>query len=141
MSDKFSKFIQHEIDSINLHLPRKVLSLSMLLRLKEPVMKTRDNNIIEFDKDELEFIKDKIPQSAWNQVQLPIIITRRRDKGKSAYSISGGDPNVYLILSLFDDLGSYEYWRLNKREDYTIYKYQLRRIRKKFPTVSIIAFA
>lgn len=141
MSDRISKFIQTEIDQINVHLPIKVMSLANLIKSEQYEVQSRDGSIIQFDQKEIEFIKQLIPKNYWNQVLLPIIITRRRDLGAGSFTVGGSDPNLYIILSLFEKLPKYEIWKINKRESYVIYKPQLKKIRKELDTTTTIAFS
>lgn len=141
MSDRLSKFLQHEIDMINVHLPKKVLSLKVIEKMEKPGVYLRDGTFNEIEQKEIERIKNLVPDQFKGQVLLPIIITRRRDLGLGAYTVGGSDPNLYVILSLFDELPDYKRWKTNKREKYVLYRYQLRKIRKEYPTSTVIALA
>jgi len=140
MSDKLSRFLQAEIDQINTHLPAKPVPLSLILKMKEPGYRLRDGQFSNFNDDEIELIKELIPEKYWRQVLLPIIIIRRRDLGQSAYTVGGSDPNRYIIESIFDELPSFELWRLEKEETRIFYKPHIRQIRKKYKSTTVIGF-
>ncbi|MDH5402133.1 MAG: DUF61 family protein [Candidatus Heimdallarchaeota archaeon] len=140
MDDKLSKHLQWEIDKINLHLPKSVVSLKNILNIEKPKIQLRDGDFIEFDTQEVEAIKEIIPEKYWGQVLLPIIITRRRDLGSSAFSVGGSDPNFYIILSLFEELKDYTIWKLDNQLTNIFYRPQIKKIRKVFPTTTVIAF-
>lgn len=91
--------------------------------------------------EEIDAIVEAIPKQFWGNVLLPIIITRRRDLGGGAYMISGSQANIYLILSSFNQLLQFDSWKLEQSENQIVYKYNLRSIRKKWKTVSVIAFS
>lgn len=141
MSDRLSKFLQNEIDMINVHLPKKVLSLKVIEKMEKPGVYLRDGTFNEIEQKEIERMKNLVPDQFKGQVLLPIIITRRRDLGLGAYTVGGSDPNLYVILSLFDELPDYKRWKTDKREKYVLYRYQLRKIRKEYPTSTVIALA
>ncbi|MCY3410907.1 MAG: DUF61 family protein [Candidatus Heimdallarchaeota archaeon] len=140
MSDKFSKYMKNQIDTINLHLPRKTLNLKQVLMLKEPSVKLRDGNVQRFEEEELEYVKSKIDQSSWHQILLPIIITRRRDFGDNAYTVGGDIGNLYLIMSLFEELPPFSVWKFNLPKDKVFYKPQIQKIRKELKSLTVLAF-
>ena len=141
MSDRLSKAIKFEIDSINTHLPIKVLTLRKILLMEKPGVKLRDGHFHEFDSDELTIIKEKIPKQYWGHVQLPVLITRRREMGTGVYVVGGSEPNLYLLLSLVRELPNYDTWRIAAEKKYTIYTIDLRKIRKVMPTTTTVAFS
>jgi len=142
MSDRLSRFLQTEIDQINTHLPAKPIQLSLILKMKQPKYKLRDGQFSDFNSDEIESIKEIIPEKYWKQVLLPIIILRRRDLGAGAFTVGGTDPNRYLIEKLFaDDLPSFEIWRVEKKDIKIFYKPQVRIIRKTYPSTTVIGFS
>lgn len=142
MSDKFSKYMKNQIDNINLHLPRHPLTLKQVGHLKEPGVKLRDGTFLNFDSVELAYIRSTIPPSNYHQVQLPIIITRRRDFGPGAYTVGGDIGNLYIILSLFEEkLPPFSVWKFNIPENKVFYKIQIARIRKRLNSTTVLAFA
>ncbi|MHA2249210.1 MAG: DUF61 family protein [Candidatus Kariarchaeaceae archaeon] len=140
MSDKLSRVLKSEIDKINLHLPKKVISLKQLQLLEQPGVYLRDGHFNQFEEEELTRMKELIPQQYWGHILLPIILTRRKDLGEGAYSVSGSDANLYIILQLFEDLPSYDIWRIGADKDFTIYKYNLRKIKKELNSTTVIGF-
>ncbi len=139
--DRFTKFMQMEIDKINDHLPAKPLPLNLILKMKEPVYKLRDGDLTSLDLDEIEKIKELIPEKFWNQVLLPIIIIRRRDLGTAAFTVGGSDANLYIIQSIFEELPDFDMWKLSKSDKPKVfYRPHIRDIRKSYPTVTVIGF-
>lgn len=141
MSDRMSKFIQSEIDRINVHLPAKVITLRNALQMEKPGVTLRDGTFQAFEEEELEYIKEKIPKTYWGHVLLPILITRRRDMGGSEFIVGGSEQNLYLVKSTILDLPRFDIWRIEDDKKYLIYRYQIKGIRKKLPTTSVIAFS
>lgn len=141
MSDRLSKAIKFEIDSINTHLPSKVMTLRKIILMGKPGVKLRDGHFHEFNPDELKMIQEKIPKQYWGHVQLPMIITRRREMGTGVYVVGGSESNLYLLLSIVRDLPNYDTWRIRAEKKYTIYTIDLRKIRKIMPTTTTVAFS
>ena len=141
MSDKFSTYIKHQIDQINLHLPNKPLTLKQVGMLKEPGVKLRDGTFLTFESGELSYIRGLIPEVYHHRVQLPIFITRRRDFGSSAFTVGGDIGNLYIVLSLFEeDLTPFDVWKYSIPENKVFYKPQLRKIRKNLKSTTVVAF-
>ncbi|MCE7734555.1 MAG: DUF61 family protein [Candidatus Heimdallarchaeota archaeon] len=140
MSDRLSKAIKFEIDSINSHLPIKVLTLRKIILLDKPGVKLRDGHYHEFNESELEQIKEKIPKQYWGHVQLPILMTRRRELGSGIYVIGGSEANLYLITSIVKELPKFDIWRISGEKNFRIYTIDLRQIRKKMPSTTVVAF-
>ncbi len=141
MSDRLSKAIKFEIDSVNSHLPIKVQTLRQIIQMDNPGVKLRDGHFHEFNLDELTIIKEKIPKQYWGHIQLPILLTRRRELGSGVYIVGGSESNLYLVLSIVRDLPNFDTWRIKNEKDYTIYTIDLRKIRKKMPTTTTVAFS
>ncbi|MHA2033403.1 MAG: DUF61 family protein [Candidatus Kariarchaeaceae archaeon] len=140
MSDRLSKAIKFEIDSINTHLPVKVVTFRKIVQLDKPGVKLRDGHFHEFNTDEINQIKEKIPKQYWGHVQLPILITRRREMGPGIYVVGGSEANLYLVLSVARDIPKFDTWRLTSEKDFNIFTLDLRKIRKLMPTTTVIAF-
>ncbi len=140
MNDRLSKAIKYEIDSINTHLPTKVMTLRKLILMDKPGVKLRDGHFHEFDETELDSIKEKIPKQYWGHVQLPILMTRRREMGSGIYVIGGSEANLYLVLSIVRDLPNYDTWRISGEKNFNIYTIDLRQIRKKMSSTTVVAF-
>lgn len=141
MSDKFSAYMKHQIDNINQHLPRKTLTLRQVGLLKEPEVKLRDGTTQHFSSEELSTIREIIPEIYHHRVQLPIIISRRRDFGPNAYTIGGDIGNLYIILNQFEeDLPPFDVWMYNVPKNKVFYKAQIPKIRKNLNSTTVIAF-
>jgi uncharacterized protein (UPF0216 family) len=139
MSDRLSRVLQSEIDKINIHLPKKVISLRQVQLLSTPGVYLRDGEFTPFDEDELAKIQKLIPEQYWGHVLLPIIITRRRDLGDAVFTVGGSDANLYIVKQTYTELPSYDVWRVSVDKENILYKYNLRAIRKEFNTTTVIA--
>ncbi len=140
---KLIKFLKHEIDSINMHLPKKRVSLEMALKGYNLYF-TKENDQIYIDKKEVQLLKDLCPPDKHKSVYLPILIIRRRDLGAGTYVISGELIDQYLVLRALTKLE--ENWQDFTEKEYKLhsfflYKPDLIELRKKLPTSTIIGFS
>ncbi|TET74978.1 MAG: DUF61 family protein [Candidatus Heimdallarchaeota archaeon] len=141
--DKLSNFLKHEIDSINMHLPKKRVTLEQALKGYNYYV-SRENNQLYIDKKEIDLLQSLCPQELFTSVQLPILIIRRRDIGQGTYVISGELIEQYLVLKTLEkieiDWAKFLEEQIASKEIY-LYKPDLIQVRKKLPTSTVIGFS
>jgi len=141
--DKFSSFLKHEIDSINMHLPKKRVSLESALKGYNFYV-SRENNKLYIDNKEVELIRSLCPEEKTSSILLPILIVRRRDIGRGTYIISGELIEQYIVLKAIDKISTtWKNWleeHPSSKEVY-LYKPDLITLRKKLPTSTVIGFS
>ena len=76
MNSKIDKLIEHDIDTLNDHLPRARIRLSYLLKEDNPHFVTRSGEISVFKAEELEWLSKEIPKQFHSAVRLPIVLLR-----------------------------------------------------------------
>ncbi len=141
--DKLSKFLKYEIDSINLHLPKRRVPLSVADK-GHNVYISKDNSQLYIDKKEVDLLLSICPNAKENEVLLPFLIIRRRDLGLGTYVISGELIEQFLILKVLDKYdGSWVEFIENPLPKHLtfLYKPDLITIRKILPTSTVIGFA
>jgi len=106
VSSKFDKILEHDIDTMNDHLPRARIRLSDLLKEKDPHFTTRCGEKSVFKVDELEWLSREVPKSHHISIRLPIVLLRRLDFGPGIHSISGNKMELFMIHRIlgYDDL-------------------------------------
>ena len=139
-SDSFFKIWQREIEKINDHLPRDYKSLKALLESKDPYVTTMDGDRIYFDRGEVEFLAEMVPQRYHGRLQLPIFFIRRIDMGEGVFSISGGKLEKWVVMRLLGLAGDVF---LPGDEDFPpyIYRHQVLDVRRKIRSLTTIGFA
>ncbi len=141
--DKLSNFLKHEIDSINMHLPKKRVTLEQALKGYNYYV-SRENIQLYIDKKEIDLLHSLCPQELFTSVQLPILIIRRRDIGQGTYVISGELIEQYLVLKTLEkieiDWAKFLEEQIASKEIY-LYKPDLIQVRKKLPTSTVIGFS
>lgn len=140
---KLTKFLKHEIDLVNLHLPKKRVSLEMALK-GYSVYITKEDEQIYVDKKEVEYLSELCPHDKIKHVYLPILIIRRRDLGTGTYVISGELVEQYLVLKAIKKI-EIDWKEFLKKEHssnlFFLYKPDLIELRKTLPTSTVIGFS
>jgi uncharacterized protein (UPF0216 family) len=91
------KMIEHDIDTLNDHLPESRVPLSELVGLESPQFKTRIGEVSVFRVDEVEELANEVPKRFHDDIHLPIIILRRLDYGEGIYTVAGNKPELFMV--------------------------------------------
>ena len=142
LDDKLSKFLKYEIESVNLHLPKKRVSLEDAIKGKNYYI-SREDIELYINKKEVDVLSQICPVKKHKDVFLPILIIRRRDLGKGIYVISGDLIDQYLVLKALNKYDKeWDDFRKNPlpKNALFLYKPDLIEIRKTLPTAIVIGF-
>jgi len=77
VNSKIDKLIEHDIDTLNDHLPRARIRLTHLLKEENPHFMTRSGEKSVFKDEELEWLNDEIPKRFHNSIRLPIVLLHK----------------------------------------------------------------
>lgn len=97
MSGFIDKMIEHDIDTLNDHLPESRIPLSDLIGLESPQFKTRIGEESVFRVEEIEEIALEVPKRFHRDIRLPIIVLRRLDYGSGIYTIAGSNTELFMV--------------------------------------------
>jgi uncharacterized protein (UPF0216 family) len=140
LSSPIEKFIEHDIDTINDHLPMIRPSLKGLLELQIPEYLTRVGKKSTFKHEEIELLANEVPTKFHNEVKLPIVVLRRLDLGRGIYSVTGSKPELFLIWKIIGQVdlewGELAEWKPRDR----MYRPQVQILRRKLPSATCIGF-
>ncbi len=137
-SSKFERFLQFEIDTINDHLPKASKSLESVLQSEDYTYICKDGSRSKMKIQELKRIASIIPKAEHKNVKVPIVILRRRDLGKGAYTIGGTLQNLFVIKRIIGLIDMEWYAFKSSNPSFTIYRPMLQEIRKQLPTTTAI---
>ncbi len=106
MNSKIDKLIEHDIDTLNDHLPRARTRLAHLLKEENPHFMTRSGEKSVFKAEELEWLSNEVPKQFHNSIRLPIVLLRRIDYGPGIHSVSGNKTELFMVHKIlgYDDL-------------------------------------
>jgi uncharacterized protein (UPF0216 family) len=140
--DKLSKFLKHEIDSVNLHLPKSRITLQMAEQGNLHYTNREDAQLY-INKKEIQMLLNLCPKEKYKDVYLPILIIRRRDLGSGTYVITGELISQFLVCRAVNKYT--ESWEKFKNEEHSpsltyLYKPDLIELRKVLPTCTVIGF-
>jgi len=85
----FRAMMKEEVKKLNQHLPKARKTLKALLDERTPSVESLDGRSIVMKRDELEKLAKLVPQHLHDKLQLPIVVQRRFDLGRSVYAVSG----------------------------------------------------
>jgi uncharacterized protein (UPF0216 family) len=130
--------IEHDIDTLNDHLPELRVPLSELIGLESPQFKTRIGEVSVFRVDEIEKITQEVPERFHDNVSLPIVILRRLDYGEGIYTVAGNKTELFMLHRIigYVDLGWEDFakWKPVER----LARPQVQLLRRKLPSTTSI---
>ena len=142
LDDRLSKFLKHEMESVNLHLPKSRITLQKAKEGHSHYI-NREEVELYINQKEIQLLLDLCPKEKYKDVYLPILIIRRRDLGSGVYVISGDLIEQFLVCKAVDKYQNS--WENFKSEDHSpsltyLYKPDLVKLRKVLPTSTVIGF-
>ena len=136
MNSKIDKMLEHEIDTLNDHLPRARIRFSDLLKEDNPHFVTRSGEKSVFKAEELEWLNKVVPKQFHSSVRLPIVLLRRIDYGPGIHSVSGNKTELFMIHKIlgYDDLAweNFATWKSNEQ----LTRPQVQVLRQKMPSTT-----
>ena len=138
MNSKLDKLLEHEIDTLNDHLPRARIRLIDLLKEENPHFVTRCGDKSVFKVEELEWLSKEVPKKLHDSIRLPIVILRRLDLGQGIHSVSGNKTELFMIHRIlgYDDLAWENLSKWSSVEH--LARPQVQIIRKKLPSTTTL---
>ena len=138
MSKFIDKMIEHDIDTLNDHLPETRVPLSDLIGVESPQFKTRVGEVSVFRVEEIENLSQEVPSKFHEQIRLPIVILRRLDYGSGIYTIAGSKAESFMVHRVigYVDLGWEEFTSWKSVEK--LARPQVQLLRRKLPSTTSI---
>ena len=141
MNSKIDKLLEHEIETLNDHLPRARIRLPDLLKEENPHFMTRSGEKSIFKVEELVWLSKEVPTNHQYSIRLPIVLLRRLDRGQGIHSVSGNKSELFLIHKIlgYDDLvwENFAAWKPIEM----LARPQVQLIRKKLPSTTSLGIA
>lgn len=136
MSSRIDKMIEHDIDTLNDHLPHARINLVDLLKQEDPHFITRSGDKSVFKVEELEWLSKEIPNQFHDSIRLPIVLLRRLDYGPGIHSVAGNKAELFMIHKVlgYDDLvwDNFPTWKPVEK----LARPQVQILRKKMPSTT-----
>lgn len=140
MSSPIDRILEHEIDSMNDHMPVSRQSLKVLLESESPSYQTRGGEESIIKKEEILEISKEVPTRFHGNIKLPIVVLRRMDYGPGIYTVAGGKPELFLVHRFlgYVDLGwdQLSSWKSAEK----LMRPQVQALRSKLPSSTCIGF-
>jgi hypothetical protein len=125
------RVLKFELNKLNVHLPKRRISLKEALESTKPQVVTREGDVHRFKREELGFLAGVVPEVDWGRLQLPILIALDPKFGRGAARITG-EAEVMAISQI---LG-----KKSTGEELLIYRPDVAIIRRKLPTTTQYLF-
>jgi uncharacterized protein (UPF0216 family) len=140
LTPPIDRIIEHEIDSINDHMPVTRHTVNELLQSDSPQYLTRGGEISILKKDEIAEIAEEVPSQFHKDVRLPIVILRRMDYGPGIYSVAGEKAELFLLHRIlgYVDLQWTDFLTWKPVEK--LMRPQVQAVRRRFPSTTCIGF-
>ena len=138
MSRFIDKMIEHDIDTLNDHLPESRIPLSDLIGMDSPQFRTRIGEVSVFRVEEIEELTQEVPKKFHEEIRLPIVILRRLDHGSGIYTIAGSKVELFMVHRIigYVDLGweDFAQWKPIER----LARPQVQTLRRRLPSTTTI---
>jgi uncharacterized protein (UPF0216 family) len=125
------RILKFELNKLNLHLPKRRISLKEALESIKPQVATRDGSVHRFKREELDFLADVVSEVDWGRLQLPILIALEPKFGRGAARITG-EAEVMAISQILE--------KKSTGGELLIYRPDVAIIRRKLPTTTQYIF-
>jgi uncharacterized protein (UPF0216 family) len=141
VSKFIDKMIEHDIDTLNDHLPESRVPLSELVGVESPQFKTRIGEVSVFRVEEIEELALEVPKKFHEEIRLPIVVLRRLDYGTGIYTVAGSKAELFLVHRIigYVDLGwgDFVLWKPVEK----LARPEIQILRRKLPSTSMIGIA
>ncbi len=131
--------IKEEVRRLDEHLPKTRKSLKTLLKEETPAVETQDGRSIIMKKKELEKFAEIVPANLQDKIQLPIVVQRRFDLGKSIYTVMGNKLEEFTLKKALE-LADHDFNEYEEESAFHIFKPHLSELMRMFHTLIVIGF-
>lgn len=135
----FEAMIEEEVRKLSYYLPKTRKTLKILLEEDTPSVETQDGKSILMKKEEMAKLSDIVPSYLQDKIQLPIIIQRRFDLGKSIYTVMGNKLEEFTLKKALD-LTDHDFNEYEEEDTFHIFKPYLSELIRMFHTLIVIGF-
>ncbi len=138
MSKFIDKMIEHDIDTLNDHLPESRVPLSDLIGVEFPQFRTRIGETSVFRVEEIEELSLEVPKKFHPDIRLPIVVLRRLDYGSGIYTIAGSKAELFMVHRIigYVDLGWEDFAKWTPVEK--LARPQVQTLRRRLPSTTSI---
>jgi len=138
VSPSIDRLIEHEIDTLNDHLPETRVTLQELTESGKSFFITRSGEKSIFRKEEIEWLREQVPNQYHDSIRLPIVILRRLDHGLGIYTVAGNKTELFMIHRVLGYVNlewkNFASWKPIEQ----LARPQVQFLRKKMPSTSCI---
>jgi len=137
----FDTILQDEIRRLNQHLPKQRRTLAELLKEETAQVSSIDGKSIVMRKEELEKLASIVSKDALEKIRLPIVLIRRSEMGRGAFTVLGDRPEAYTVVRALGSFnGDLEEYRRLPRPELVVYKPEVSQLTRKYHSLIVMGF-
>ena len=137
----FDTILQEEVRRLNQHLPKQRRTLAELLKEETPQVSSIDGKNIVMRKEELEKLASIVSRDALEKIRLPIVLIRRSEMGRGAFTVLGDKPEAYTVARALGSFnGDFEEYRRQSGPELVVYKPEVSELTRKYHSLIVIGF-
>jgi len=138
LSKFIDKMIEHDIDTLNDHLPESRVPLCDLIGVDSPHFTTRVGEVSVFRVEEIVKLAHEVPSQFHDDVRLPIVVLRRVDYGTGIYTVAGNKIELFMVHRVIGsrdiEWADFAKWKPIER----LARPQVQMLRRKLPSTTTI---
>ena len=137
----FDTILQEEVRRLNQHLPKQRRTLAELLKEETPQVSSIDGKSIVMRKEELEKLASIVSRDALEKIRLPIVLIRRSEMGRGAFTVLGDRPEAYTVVRALGSFnGDFEEYRRQSGPELVVYKPEVSELTRKYHSLIVMGF-
>ena len=137
----FDSILQEEVRRLNQHLPKQRRTLAELLKEETPQVSSIDGKSIVMRKEELEKLASIVSRDALEKIRLPIVLIRRSEMGRGAFTVLGDRPEAYTVVRALGSFnGDFEEYRRQSGPELVVYKPEVSELTRKYHSLIVMGF-
>ena len=137
----FDVMLQNELRKLNTHLPKNRKTIRELLTENEPSVSTVGGEKAIMKRSEVEALSAELPDALRDRVRLPLVLLRRRELGRGAFTLLGDDYEEYALSKVLGEYnGTLAEFQRSRESPTVFYKPQVSELTRRFHSLVVVGF-
>ena len=137
----FDVMLQNELRKLNTHLPKNRKTIRELLTENEPSVSTVGGEKAIMKRSEVEALSAELPDALRDRVRLPLVLLRRRELGRGAFTLLGDDYEEYALSKVLGEYnGTLAEFQRSRESPTVFYKPQVSELTRRFHSLIVVGF-
>jgi len=137
----FDVMLQNELRKLNTHLPKNRKTIRELLTENEPSVSTVGGEKAIMKRSEVEALSAELPDALRDRVRLPLVLLRRTELGRGAFTLLGDDYEEYALSKVLGEYnGTLAEFQRSRESPTVFYKPQVSELTRRFHSLIVVGF-